>query len=210
MAGTAASIGPRPDPAPCNALTETASGLLVPEVLIEVAPGLTVTPPGAGDCPQVWRVGVDAAWVQTDTLNFAHTITGAVRAWEVVTEVPTLTIPRAGVWEVNYQMRGVAVLPAPGLVNTATGVTGAMYKNGALVPGTESMVIFQSEAALDQGDQVQATGSRQFMQVFAAGDKVQLAACRLNVDGTSSVVSNADGRTSLTAHWVAPEGDTPA
>lgn len=203
-------VDPRLDPAPCNALEETAVGLLVPEVLIEVEPGLTVTPPADGDCPQVWRIGVDAAWVQTGTLDFLHSLTGATRAWEVVTEVPTLTIPRAGVWEVNYQVRGVALLPAPGVANIDTGVVAGMYKNGALVPGTEAMVIYQSELALDQGEQIQAMGSRQFMHTFAAGDTVRLGAFRLGTSGSAAVVSNTDGRTSITAHWVAPEGDTAA
>ncbi|MEU5497978.1 hypothetical protein [Streptomyces griseofuscus] len=210
MTGTAAGIGTRPDPAPCNALTASASGLLVPGVLIQVDPGLTVTPPAAGACPQVWRIGVDAAWVQNGTLNFLHTLTGALRAWETVPEVPLLTIPRAGVWEVNFQVRGVASLPAPGAAATDTGVVVGMYKNGALVPGTEAMVIYHSEAAGDQGKQIQATGSRQFMHTFAAGDTVGLGAYRLGTSGSAAVVSNGDGRTYISAHWVAPEGDSPA
>ncbi|WP_327345986.1 hypothetical protein [Streptomyces europaeiscabiei] len=202
-------VDPKLDPAPCNALEQTAAGLLVPEVLIEVEPGLTVTPPADGDCPQVWRIGVDAAWVETGSLDFLRSLTGAIRAWEVVTEVPTLTIPRAGVWEVNYQVRGVALLPAPGAA-TDTGVVAGMYKNGAVVPGTEAMVIYHSELAGDQGKQIQATGSRQFMHTFAAGDTVRLGAYRLGTSGTAAVVSNGDGRTHITAHWVAPVGDTPA
>lgn len=203
-------IDPRLDPAPCNALSQSTAGLLVPKVLVQVDPGLTVTPPAAGDCPQVWRIGVDAAWVQTSALTFLHTLTGAVRAWETVPEVPLLTIPRAGVWEVSYQVRGVALLPAPGAANIDTGVVAGMYKNGALVPGTESMVIYHSELAGDQGKQIQATASRQFMHPFAAGDTVGLGAFRLGTSGSASVVSNADGRTYISAHWVAPEGDTPA
>ncbi|MFF0092679.1 hypothetical protein ACFYSF_22335 [Streptomyces canus] len=203
-------IDPRLDPAACNALEETAAGLLVPEVLVQVDPGLTVTPPAAGDCPQVWRIGVDAAWVQNGTLNFLHSLTGALRAWETVPEVPLLTIPRAGVWEVNYQVRGVASLPAPGAAASDTGVVAGMYKNGALAPGTEAMVIYHSEGAGDQGKQIQATGSRQFMHTFAAGDTVGLGAFRLGTFGAAAVVSNGDGRTYISAHWLAPEGDTPA
>jgi hypothetical protein len=41
---------------------------------------------------------VDGAWAQTVPVDFLHSLTGASRAWEVVTELPTLTIPRAGVW----------------------------------------------------------------------------------------------------------------
>lgn len=107
-------------------------------------------------------------------------------------------------------MRGVASLPAPGAAATDTGVVVGMYKNGALVPGTEAMVIYHSEAAGDQGKQIQATGSRQFMHTFAAGDTVGLGAYRLGTSGSAAVVSNGDGRTYISAHWVAPEGDSPA
>lgn len=153
---------------------------------------------------------VDGAWAQTDTLDFVHTITAPVRTWEVLTELPPLTIPRAGVWEVNYQMRGVAALPASASAATGTGVTGGTYKNGVLVPGTEAMVVYLSEAAGNQSGNVQACGSRQFMHTFAAGDTLQLAAWRPGTDGTAAVVSNPDGRTYISAHWVGPEGDTPA
>ncbi|MEU2264930.1 hypothetical protein ABZ568_00450 [Streptomyces olindensis] len=116
---------------------------------------------------------VDGAWVQTGTLTFNRPLDGADRAWEVVTEVPAVTITRAGVWEVNVQARGVAALPAAA-AGAGSGVTIGVYKNGALIPGTEAMAVFQSEAEGDQGDQVQASASRQFMHTFAAGDTVQL------------------------------------
>jgi hypothetical protein len=150
---------------------------------------------------------VDGAWAQTAALAFTHPLDGADRVWEVVTALPAVTIPRAGVWEVNVQARGVAALPAAATA-AGSGVTIGIYKNGALVPGTEALCVFQSEAAGDQGDQVQATASRQFMHSFAAGDTVQLGAYRLSTTGTASIVSNGDGRTYITAHWVAPEGDT--
>ena len=153
---------------------------------------------------------VDGAWAESTTLDFLHMLTGATRAWEVVPEVPLLTIPRAGVWEVNYQVRGVALLPAPGAAGIDTGVVAGMYKNGALVPGTEAMVIYQSEAAGDQGKQIQATGSRQFMHLFAAGDTVGLGAFRLGTSGSAALVSNGDGRTCISARWVAPVGDGPS
>ncbi|MEU0061619.1 hypothetical protein [Streptomyces sp. NPDC006334] len=151
---------------------------------------------------------VDGAWAQTGVLTFSRTLAGADRAWEVITEVPAVTIPRAGVWEVNVQARGVAALP-PATVGAGAGITVGVYKNGALIPGTETLAVFQSEAAGDQGDQVQATGSRQLMHSFAAGDTVQLAAYRIGTTGTTSIVSNGDGRVYVTAHWVAPEGDMP-
>ncbi|WP_043627368.1 hypothetical protein [Nonomuraea candida] len=195
-------------PETCNALRCTADGLLVPETGIEAGPGLRVTPPEEGDCPQVWRVDVNGAWTQTSaTLAFRHDLTSGAREWEILTEVPTLTIPRAGVWEVNFQVRGWVSLPAP-VRAQATGVTAGMYKNGTLVNGTELMVVHISEPSGGPGNHVQATGSRQFMHGFDAGDTIRLAARRTTTAGSAAVVSNLDGRTYLTAHWVAPAGDT--
>lgn len=104
----------------CNALQETTAGLLVPEVLIEAEPGIKVTPPADGACPAVWRVGVDAAWAQTGTLTFSRNLAGADRTYEQVTEVPAVTIPRAGVWA----LLGRPVPLAPRLAPTETEETG--------------------------------------------------------------------------------------
>jgi hypothetical protein len=198
------------DPDPCNALTNTDDGLLAPKVRLEVEPGLKLTPPDEDACPQVWRIGVDAAWTQTPaTLAFRHDLTGGARAWEIITEVPTLTIPRSGVWEVNYQVRGGASLPGdPAPPAVSTGVTAGMHKNGAHVPGTEALVIYFNTLVGDEGHHAQASASRQFMHGFAAGDRIQLAAFRITTAGEAQVFSNRDGRTYLTAHWVAPPGDT--
>ncbi|KAA9379616.1 hypothetical protein F5972_08140 [Microbispora cellulosiformans] len=201
MTGTAAAIGRLPDPAGCNALTETAAGLLVPEVLIEVDPGLAVTPPAAGDCPQVWRIGVDAAWVQNATLTFNHALTGADRVWEKVSEVPTLTIPRAGVWAMDYNARGAVSVPTAAAQYVMTGI----YKNGALIVGTEALIV-----GIAAANGAQATGGLSFLHPFNAGDTVELWAFRVGQAGASAVVSNPDGRTRITGHWIAPVGDGPS
>jgi hypothetical protein len=200
----------RIDPAACNALTRTAHGLLVPQTLLETGPGLRLTPPQEDDCPQVWRLDLNAAWTQTPaTLAFRHDLTGAAREWEIVSEVPTLTIPRAGAWEVNFQARGLIELTAnQGPTAVAAGVTVAMFKNDVLVNGTEALVVHANEPVNDQGKHLQTTASRQFIHGFNEGDTIQLAARRTTTTGTAAVVSNADGRTYLTAHWLGPQGDT--
>lgn len=152
---------------------------------------------------------VDGAWMQTGVLTFNRALAAQNRVWEIITEAPALTIPRAGIWQVNFQARGVAQLPANGGTATvACGVTAGLYKNGTLIPGTEVMAVYTHCTPGDQGVHVQSTGSRQFMHRFAAGDTVQLAAMRLSVDGNAHVSSNSDGRSYVTAHWVAPEDDT--
>jgi hypothetical protein len=195
--------------AACNAARCTGTGLLVPGVIIEGGPGLRVTPPEEGACPQTWRIDLNGTWVQTPaTLAFRHDLTADAREWDILSEVPTLTIPRAGAWEVNFQVRGWVTLPAPGPVQLATGVTAAMFKNGTLVNGTEVLTVHISEPAGGRGNHVQATGSRQFMHSFNAGDTIQLAARRITTAGSAAVVSNIDGRTYLTAHWLAPTANT--
>jgi hypothetical protein len=46
------------------------------------------------------------------------------------------------------------------------------------------------------------------MHSFNAGDTIQLAARRITTAGSAAVVSNLDGRTYLTAHWLSPSRDT--
>ncbi|MET8609814.1 hypothetical protein [Streptomyces misionensis] len=201
--GRAYRIDPRRDPAPCNALQDGPDGLLVPAVELQAQPGITVTPPAPGACPAVWEIGVDASWAQNGNLTFAHSLTGADRVWERVAEVPTLTIPRAGVWEVDYNARGAVSLPAA--TAGAEYVTAGVYKNGALIVGSESLVCGTAGA----GTGGQATGGLSFLHPFNAGDTVELWAYRIGQAGTASVVSNPDGRCRLMLHWLAPVGDAP-
>jgi hypothetical protein len=205
-------VDPRLDPAPCNALVPTASGLLVPSTVIGARPGISITAPAAGDCPQTWQVGIDASWAQSvwnPAPGGLHALTGADRVYEQVTEMTTITIPRAGVWEVDYQVRGVVFLPA----NSASAmfVTAAIFKNGAITSGSEAMITGISVGGgATPASTAQNTGGQTYLDVFAAGDLVTLHAYRIGQSGTASVVSNADGRSRIMAHWLGPTGDTPA
>lgn len=196
-------IDPRLDPAACNAISQGAAGLLVPKVELQAQPGLTVTAPADGACPAVWEIGVDASWLQNGSLAFNHALTGADRVWERVSEVPTLTIPRDGVWEVDYNARAVASLPAAAAADLY--VTAGIYKNGSLIVGTEALLA----GVIGGGTGAQSTGGLAFFHPFDAGDTVELWAYRIGQAGTASVISNPDGRTRIMAHWLAPLGDTP-
>ncbi|MFF5668800.1 hypothetical protein ACFY8S_01465 [Streptomyces hygroscopicus] len=198
-------VDPSLDPAPCNALQDTGTGLLVPATVLQGQPGITVTAPAAGDCPQAWQIGVDASWAQNSTLTFAHALNGADRVYEQITEIPPLTIPRAGTWEVDYNTRGVAQIPA----GTAASlyVVAGIYKNGALIVGSEAMLAGTTGAG--SVIQIQATGGMSFLHPFAAGDVVTLWAYRVGQTGTASIASNPDGRTRISCHWLAPVGDGP-
>ncbi|PWI15957.1 hypothetical protein DI272_18655 [Streptomyces sp. Act143] len=147
---------------------------------------------------------VDASWAQGSTLTFAHNLTGADRVYEQITEVPPLTIPRAGVWEVDYNARGVVQMPVG--VAGAVYSSAALYKNGVIIGGSEAMLAGTNGA----GSVVQATGGLSFLHPFAAGDVVTLWAYRIGTSGNASVVSNADGRTRISCHWLGPPDDTAA
>jgi hypothetical protein len=197
-------VEPRLVESSCNALQQTAAGLLVPEVQLQAGLGITVTPPADGACPAVWQVAADGSWAQNSTLTFSHALDGADRVYEQVTAVPALMIPRAGVWEVDYNARATVALPA----STAGSefVTTALYKNGSAIVGSEALIIGTTGA----GCANQATGGLSFLHSFAAGDVVTLWAYRIGQAGSASVVSNTDGRTRISMHWIAPAGDTPA
>ncbi|MET9818332.1 hypothetical protein [Streptomyces sp. NPDC006355] len=201
-------IDPRVDPAGCNALTAGPGGLLVPEVQLDVGPGLRVAPPADGACPAVWRVDVDGSWAQTPTMTFGHNLTGADRVWEVVTPAPAVTVPRAGAWVVTFTVRAAVNILANASANQAAGVMAGIYKDGVLIGGTELMVIHHTLAAGDQNTAVQTTASRQFVHGFTAGQTVQLAAARVGTNGSAAIYSSVDGRSFVTMHWIAPAGDT--
>ncbi|MTE20280.1 hypothetical protein F0L17_14410 [Streptomyces sp. TRM43335] len=203
-------IDPRIAASECNALKETTGGLLVPEVVIEAEPGIRVTPPAEGACPAVWRVGVDGSWMQTPVMNFGHTLSGAHRAWEVVTPVPAITVPRDGVWVVDFQVRGAVNIPASASTNQAAGMTAGLYKDGVLIGGSELLVLHHTLNAGDQNTAAQTTACRQFVHGFTAGQTVQLAAARLGTTGSVSIYSTTDGRSYITMHWIGPTGDTAA
>ncbi|MFJ5016985.1 hypothetical protein [Streptomyces griseoluteus] len=40
---------------------------------------------------------VDGSWMQSAVGTWAHALNGADRVWEVVTELPAIAVPRAGI-----------------------------------------------------------------------------------------------------------------
>ncbi|MDX2643489.1 hypothetical protein PV341_07850 [Streptomyces sp. PA03-1a] len=195
---------------PCNALVRSASGLLVPATALEVGPGLTVEAPAAGDCPQTWTVNVDSSWAQGPWAGVGtHDLDGADRVYEEITEVAPMVIPRSGIWEVNFVVRGGVQLPANAVASEF--VVAALFENGSVIVGQEVMVVGLSRGqATGATAGAQGTGTGAFLRAFTAGDQIALHAYRIGQLGVAQVVSNADGRTRLMAHWIGPEGDTPA
>ncbi|MEZ3180802.1 hypothetical protein KYY02_19540 [Streptomyces pimonensis] len=220
--GGSVRVLPRLDPAECNALQQTAAGLLVPQVQLAADPGVTVTAPTAGDCPQTWRVGIDGAWAQTEPTAFLHTLSGPSWQFEPVPALPAVTIPRSGWWDVDYQVRAASAIPD---ANTGTlirqnGVGAGLLHNGTVVPGTEMTVIMQMQQPGDEGRHLQTETTRRRVLALTAGDTLALAA-RPFTDppdgnasvigaGTAHVLGDANGWTHISARWIGPVGDTPA
>lgn len=210
----------RINPADCNALSQTAAGLLVPDVQLQADPGVTVTPPAAGDCPQTWRIGTDASWAQTEPTTFLHTLSGPSWQFETITALPAVPIPRSGWWDVDYQVRVVSSIED---ANTGTtlrqnGVGAGLLHNGTVVPGTEMTVVLQMQQIGDEAVYLQTETSRRRVLALAAGDTLALAARPFkdppggnpNVigAGASHVLGDSNGWTHITARWIGPVGDT--
>jgi hypothetical protein len=135
-------------------------------------------------------------WVQTDSVTFNRALTGADNVYELVSDVPALTIPFPGVWEVSYSARTSISVPA---TYSAEYVHTALFNNGALIPGSEAVTgIYGSNQA------AQNTTGQTFLYTFQAGDVVTLHTYRIGQAGAASILSNSDGRTRVMAHWVDP------
>lgn len=147
---------------------------------------------------------VDGAWVQTGAVSVSRSITGADRTYVHITEVPTLTVNRAGIWDVRYSARVLTAIPA----STAGSqyLTVALFRNGVLLPGSESISGF----AVSAGESVsrQEMVGQAFLASLTEGDQITMHAYRIGQVGTTSIHSTVDGRTWVSMHWIAPPGDT--
>ncbi|WP_145883406.1 MULTISPECIES: hypothetical protein [unclassified Streptomyces] len=138
------------------------------------------------------------SWVQTGPLSFGHTLSGADGVFEQISEVPTLTIPYAGVWEIAYNAHGSLSLPANGAVVL---IRTALYNNGVIIAGSEAVSGIQSAT----GFGFQNTFGQTLLHTFAAQDQVALYAHRQGpAPAAASISSGSDGRTGVMAHWVSP------
>lgn len=199
---------PRLDPAECNALRQTATGLLVPRaVLAGIAPGtavgdarsvdIDVQAPAADACPQTWTVG---ARLTPDTA-FATMPAGEVDLLAVAgawTALPGTDVMLAepGVYHLDATFRGQIAGTPPAhlyIVGRLWDVTAA-----AVVPWSETWVAQINQQVAAPGYSVDSTGSAHVpyavagpstirMQVFytqATGSAVQARALSLGTGWT--------------------------
>ncbi len=135
-----------------------------------------------------------STWVQTGSVDFSHSLTGADHADELISEVPQLQIPFPGLWEIAYHARSYIGLTSSASLYVRT----ALFKNGVLIPNTEALTGIQGA-----NQAIQSTPGQTVLETFVAGDVVTLHAYRIGT-GTASIISNPDGRTGVMAHWVSP------
>lgn len=155
-------------------------------------------------------------FLQSAAATFSHALNGTSGAFEKITEVSDLTIQESGLYEIGWSIYG-SVLVAAEPINTAgntTGITyGAIYKNGAVIAGTEGVAAsllvgaYGATGGTLPQEQIQATaGGSQFVSLVA-GDVLSLYGGRAfsgPLATTHSIISNTNGRTGITAMRVRP------
>ncbi|SHI59558.1 hypothetical protein [Streptomyces sp. 3214.6] len=139
--------------------------------------------------PASYRQG--STWLQTSPVDFSHSLTGADRTDERISEIPELTIPFPGVWEISYHARSYT----GGTAAASLLVRTALFKNGQVIPGTEALTGGKWEG--------QTTPGQTILEKFDVNDVITLHAYRIGT-GSAQVISNGDGRTGVMAHWVSP------
>lgn len=150
-------VVPRLDPAPCNALTQSAAGLHVPHAeLAGIAPGgaasatrsidVDVMPPAAGTCPETWQVGARLTPVSGQTSGTAGLGGSPYDTWVPVPA--SLMLPEAGVYELIADVQGGVIMV--GSVSNAIVQTRLLdVTAGAVVPlTTRTLVLFAATPAV--------------------------------------------------------------
>ncbi|WP_329361183.1 hypothetical protein [Streptomyces sp. NBC_01483] len=147
---------PRLDPAPCNALTQTASGLLVPRTAVQgIAPGTAVSAersvdidvqtPTVGACPETWTVGARLTPVSGQTSGAASLQGSPFDTWVAVPG--TLVLPEAGVYELDADVQG-GVIMVGSVVNAIIQARLFNVTANAVVPlSARTLVLFAATPA---------------------------------------------------------------
>lgn len=143
-------------------------------------------------------------FAQSVPANFTHVLGGAPDVYEQIAELPSVIITVEGTYLVTMDAHGNATntAAAPGTV-VGTSVAAAIYKNGALIPNTETRLItnIQGSSTVDQPAlQLHATGSASRVVTLLVGDTLQVWGSRNADPGTTcQILSNSTGRTRITA-----------
>jgi hypothetical protein len=216
MSGTNAGIGTvgaaaaTVDPNPCNALTETGSGLLVPSTALEgIAPGtavggarsvdIDVIAPAGTDCPQEWQVGARLTPAFGEELLAAPVdmLAPANDAW--VDTGLSVNLPEAGVYEITATVRSMITMGAAG-VPFAVNLSARLFNvtGGNAIPGTDYTVQqINEQSPSGQAARVALGTFHKFVTVTGAV-VIRLEASRNTINGTAvNVTAVQTGNTRL-------------
>jgi hypothetical protein len=158
--GRAYRVDPRVDPAPCNALEQTASGLLVPRtVLAGLAPGgnvgasrsvdIDVTDTGGANCPDTWQIGGRLTPISGEigAASFALPLSNAFNATGAAA-----VLPEPGVYEVT--VTGWGQICAVAAINTNMWITLGLQIDGQGVIWSD--LITQHQVTVNAGTSEQS------------------------------------------------------
>ncbi|MER6828888.1 hypothetical protein ABT352_23105 [Streptosporangium sp. NPDC000563] len=183
------------DPAGCNALQQTPSGLLVPGAVIQgVAPGralgtdrsvdIDVQAPADGSCPETWTVGARLTPVSGQASGAVALDGAPANTWVPVTGAQ-LVLPEIGIYEV--------VADVQGSIAWGTGVTNAIIDaqifdvtSGATVPMTARRVILFTDQAAEGTNGIQANASAAALHQVAGPTTIRVEGSWRTDSGTTS------------------------
>jgi hypothetical protein len=199
------------DPAPCNALTEGGSGLLVPSVTVQgIAPGgavsaersvdVDVTAPAAGACPANWQVGARLTPVSGESFlpAIVDLVPAANDSW--TNTGLSVLLPEAGVYEVTATVRSSI---ARGAVTTpfAVNISARLFNvtGGNAIPNTDYTVQQVNEASPSSGQTTQVALNTFHKFVTVTGPAtIRLEADRNTINGAAvNVTAIQTGNTRL-------------
>jgi hypothetical protein len=159
---------PRLDPAGCNALEQSAAGLLVPRTEVAgIAPGtavgtsrsvdVDVTAPAAAACPATWTVGARLTPVSGQTSGAVSLDAAAANVWVPVTSAQ-LVLPEAGVYELIADVQG-SIAWGAGVTNAIIDARLFDVTAGAAIPLSARRIILFTDQNATGTNGIQADAS---------------------------------------------------
>lgn len=167
-------------------------------------PGVDLSTSGAGTPgnPRIISADTKSVFYQTSAVTFSHPITTA-NTYELISEIPALTLPTPGLYIVTTDVVGVAT----NLGSTAgisTSIYAQLRRDGVAVPNTETRLasVIQGNAAAAQPSLGVASTGSSTRAVFSDGTTVLTvwaANAEDNAGSTATITSDATGRSRITA-----------
>ncbi|MFF0092680.1 hypothetical protein ACFYSF_22340 [Streptomyces canus] len=193
--GSCARVLPKLDPAACNALEQTASGLLVPRTAVSgIAPGgavstarsvdIDVTAPAAGACPETWQVGARLTPVSGQTSGAVSLNAAPASTWVPVTGAD-LVLPEAGVYEVVADVQGSIAWAAP-VTNAIIDAHVQDVTAGVEIPMSARRIILFTDQAATGTSGIQANASAGALYQVAGPTTIRVEGSWRTDAGTTS------------------------